>query len=148
MKSMKLATFMCVITVASLALSSASFAQDNQGSGAPDDWHKSRQNDPHRAQPPMQQPARADAPARRDTREAYRDERQQDRHEYYNARGPEFRHGRRIPNEFRQHQYVVSNYRQHRLPPPPRGHEWVQVGPDYVLIAIATGLIAQMVLGH
>jgi Ni/Co efflux regulator RcnB len=145
---MKRATFICAITVASLGLSSVSFAQESRGPGAPDDLQKYRQNDSRRAPPPMQQPGRTTPPDRRDTREAYRGERQQDRREFYNARGPEFRHGRRIPDEFRQRQYVVSNYRQHRLPPPPRGHEWVQVGPDYVLIAIASGLIAQMVLGH
>lgn len=43
---------------------------------------------------------------------------------------------------------MVSNYRMHRLPPPPRSHAWVQVGGDYVLIAIATGLIANIILNH
>jgi len=145
---MKRATFVCAITVACLGLSSVTFAQDAGRRGGPDDMQQYRQNDPHRAQPPMQQLNRANAPVRRDAREAYRDERQQDRREFYNARGPEFSHGRRIPHEFQNRQYVVANYRQHRLPPPPRGHEWVQVGPDYVLIAITTGLIAQIVLGH
>lgn len=29
-----------------------------------------------------------------------------------------------------------------------RGHQWVQVGADYVLIAIATGVIAQIILNQ
>ncbi len=145
---MNRANFIGAITIASLGLGSVSFAQDAGGRNAPDDLQKYRQNDPRHAQPPMQPANRAAPPMRRDTREVYRDERLQDRREFYNARGPEFRHGRRIPYEFRGHRYVVDNYRLHRLPPPPRGHEWVQVGPDYVLIAIATGLIAQIVMGH
>ncbi len=42
----------------------------------------------------------------------------------------------------------MTNYRSYRLSPPPRGQQWVQVGADYVLIAIATGLIANIVLGN
>ena len=29
-----------------------------------------------------------------------------------------------------------------------RGHQWVQVGTDYVLVAIATGLIANLILNN
>lgn len=47
----------------------------------------------------------------------------------------------------RLHHYVVSNWRGHRLAAPQRGYHWVQVGPDYVLAAIATGVIANLVLG-
>ena len=67
---------------------------------------------------------------------------------YYNARGPEFRRGGYIPREYRNRQYVVNDYRAYRLAPPPRGQQWVQVGGDYVLVAIATGLIANIILNH
>jgi len=67
---------------------------------------------------------------------------------YYNARGPQFRRGGYIPREFRNHQYQVVDYRAYRLSAPPRGHQWVQVGADYVLIALATGLIAHIVLNY
>src|SRR4051812_4284887 len=60
----------------------------------------------------------------------------------------EFHRGQRLPAEYRNHSYVVSNWRAHRLSAPPRNYEWVQVGADYALIAIATGLIAQLVLSH
>jgi Ni/Co efflux regulator RcnB len=69
-------------------------------------------------------------------------------HYYYHARGPEFRRGHYIPREYRNRQYVVVNHYQHRLAAPPRGHQWVQVGSDYVLIAIATGLIANIILNN
>ena len=67
---------------------------------------------------------------------------------HYNARGPEFRRGHYIPHEYRNRQYVVTDYRSHRLSAPPRGQQWVQVGGDYVLIAIATGLIANLILNN
>jgi Ni/Co efflux regulator RcnB len=70
------------------------------------------------------------------------------RHYYHGARGPEFARGHAIPRQLRTHQYVVINPRQHRLSVPPRGHQWVQVGADYVLVAVATGIIASIILNH
>ena len=67
---------------------------------------------------------------------------------YYNARGPEFVRGRVLPHDLRTPQYVVVDYRQHRLTAPPRGKQWVQVGADYVLVAVATGIIANIVLNR
>jgi len=43
---------------------------------------------------------------------------------------------------------VVNDWRGHHLSPPPRGYQWVQVGNDYVLAAIATGIIAQLLLNN
>lgn len=65
---------------------------------------------------------------------------------YYGARGPEWHRGGRLPAQYREHQYVVDNWHEHHLAPPPRGYQWVQVGNDYVLAAIATGIIAQLLL--
>lgn len=84
--------------------------------------------------------------AQRDLREARQDQWQARR--YYNARGPEFRRGHRLPPELRERYYVVNDWRGHRLSPPPRGYQWVQVGPDYVLAAVATGLILNMILSQ
>ncbi|MDB5884642.1 MAG: hypothetical protein JWR74_813 [Polaromonas sp.] len=52
----------------------------------------------------------------------------------------------RMPQQYRSHQHVVNHWRSHGLPDPPRGQQWVQVGSAYVLIAVATGIIAQLVL--
>lgn len=68
-----------------------------------------------------------------------------DRH-YHGARGPQFHRGRHIPAEYRSRQYYVNDWRGHRLSAPPRGHQWVQVGTDYALIALATGLILNIAL--
>ena len=52
-----------------------------------------------------------------------------------------------LPVELRQRYYVVSNWHAHRLSAPPRGYHWVQVGSDYVLAAVATGIIAHLIFG-
>jgi Ni/Co efflux regulator RcnB len=61
-------------------------------------------------------------------------------HEYYR--------GDRLPVEYRHRNYVVDDWRGHNLNAPPRGYHWVQIGGDYVLIAIATGIIAQLLLNR
>lgn len=60
----------------------------------------------------------------------------------------EFRRGQRLPSQYRHRNYVVDDWRGHHLSAPPRGYHWVQVGPDYVLVAIATGIILQMLLNN
>jgi Ni/Co efflux regulator RcnB len=73
-----------------------------------------------------------------------------DFHSGYDGYGPDhnMHRGDRLPSRYRTHQYVVDNYRAHHLSAPPRGHHWVQVGADYVLVAAATGLIVQAVMGQ
>jgi Ni/Co efflux regulator RcnB len=92
---------------------------------------------------------------REDRRSDYRDQRN-DRgyrgHEgYYDGRGAGPRHdlrrGAYLSNEYRGSRYVVSDWRRHRgLYAPQRGYHWVQAGNDYLLVAMATGLIAQVLL--
>lgn len=73
-----------------------------------------------------------------------------DRNDSHRGGGP--RHdlykGKRISKEYRSNQYVVSDWRGHRLSAPPRGYHWVQTGSDYALIAVASGVIAQIFLGN
>ena len=94
--------------------------------------------------------------------DGYRYERDHDRR-YEGSRydrGEQFRHdrgagpyhnwyrGSRLPPEYRSRTYVVDDWRGHRLSAPPRGYHWVQSGSDYLLVAIATGLIAQVLLNQ
>ena len=44
--------------------------------------------------------------------------------------------------------YGVSDYRRYNLRQPPRGYHWVRVNNDYVLAAIATGLIYDVITGR
>ena len=64
--------------------------------------------------------------------------------------GPDraFHRGDRLPYQYRTRQYVVEDWRGHRLSAPPRGYHWVQTGGDYVLVAIATGVILQLLLNN
>ncbi|MFT4241287.1 MAG: RcnB family protein [Acidovorax sp.] len=56
--------------------------------------------------------------------------------------------GGRVPPQYRTRHYVVNDWRAHHLSPPPRGYYWVQNGSDYLLVAIATGVIAQLILAN
>ena len=64
--------------------------------------------------------------------------------------GPDHRwvKGSRVPPQYRAHGYVVNDWRGHRLSAPPRGSRWIQNGGDYLLVAIASGVIAQIVFGN
>ena|SRR5665647_113097 len=64
--------------------------------------------------------------------------------------GPDhnYHRGDRLPAEYRHHNYVVNDWRGHGLSAPPRGYQWVQTGSDYVLVAIATGIILQLLLNN
>ncbi len=81
-----------------------------------------------------------------------REGRGQDNYERRDERGAgpnhDWRRGGRIPVEYRHSMYVVDDWRGHRLSAPPRGYHWVQSGNDYVLVAIATGVILQLLLDH
>lgn len=54
--------------------------------------------------------------------------------------------GGKLPPSYRSKHYVVDDWRGHGLQRPARGQQWVQVGADYLLVAAATGLIAQIIL--
>jgi Ni/Co efflux regulator RcnB len=60
----------------------------------------------------------------------------------------DLRRGQRLDREYRDNRYVVNDWRARHLSAPPRGHHWVRAGNDYVLAAIATGVIAQVLLSN
>jgi Ni/Co efflux regulator RcnB len=68
----------------------------------------------------------------------------------YRGAGPShsWYRGDRLPPEYRGRYYVVDDWRGHHLSAPPRGYHWVQAGNDYVLAAIATGVIAAILLNQ
>lgn len=145
---MKSTAIICAIAAASLGFSSLSFAQGYDRRGPDQEPQRMQQHGPRQ----MDQRDLNRFERRMDRSEDRRfdraEMRRNDRQGFYNARGPEFRRGGHIPREFRNRQYVVSDYRAYRLSAPPRGQQWVQVGSDYVMVAIATGLIASIVLNH
>jgi hypothetical protein len=42
--------------------------------------------------------------------------------------------------------YAVHNWQHYHLRPPPPGYEWVQDGGQFVMIAVATGIIADIIV--
>ena len=64
--------------------------------------------------------------------------------------GPDHRwvKGSRVPQQYRGNTYVVNDWRGHHLSAPPRGYHWIQNGGDYVMVAIATGIVAQIIFGN
>ena len=132
----KFSATVCALAAAALLTSSLSFADDR---GRQDDYQ--RGNDRGHGHDNRHD-------NRRDDRQFdQRDGRWNDRRPEYNARGPEFHRGGYITREYRTRTYEVD-YREHHLRRPPPGQRWVQVGADYVLIAIATGVIVNIILNQ
>jgi len=42
--------------------------------------------------------------------------------------------------------YVVNNWHYYGLRPPPPGYQWVQNGGQFVMIAIASGVVTEVIL--
>lgn len=77
-------------------------------------------------------------------RDSYRQQVRQERREMRR----EMRRGERLAQYYRGDYYVVNDWRSRRLHAPQHGYHWVQAGNDYALVAIATGLIASVLLNH
>lgn len=56
--------------------------------------------------------------------------------------------GDRLPANYRSNQYVVNDWQSRHLRQPPSGYHWVNVNGDYVLAAVATGVIADLLLSQ
>lgn len=75
-------------------------------------------------------------------------------HQFAPDRYPNFRqsHGNRwqqgdnLPTPYRGSHYRVNDWRDRGLPPPPSGHRWVHVKGEYILVAVASGVIANILL--
>ncbi|XBS69337.1 RcnB family protein [Acerihabitans sp. KWT182] len=135
---MKKTTLAMVITLiaTSTCLPMASYADDH---GGPDNqkWHQ--QGHPGQGGHPGQQ-GHGD---RGRPQGGNFHGRQQD-HFAYN--GHDFRRGHPLPPEYRGGRYRVSDWRAHGLYAPPRGEEWAYVNGNYVLVAVATGIISSILI--
>ncbi len=62
--------------------------------------------------------------------------------------GRHYRRGEVLPWQYRQRPYYVSDWRAYPgLYAPPYGYQWVQDdGGDFILVALATGLIANLLI--
>ncbi|MEP7295363.1 MAG: RcnB family protein [Burkholderiales bacterium] len=165
----------CAIAALSMNLSGVTFAQNDKDVRA--DEANRREHLPLRQQQQLdrQDRARAQPGWQQDRHDRARPQPgwQQDRHDRarpqpgwqqdrHDNRGPgrygdrgrgagpdhRFYRGGRLPPQYRQRMYVVDDWRGHHLNRPPAGYHWVQTGTDYVLVAIATGIIASILLNN
>lgn len=102
-------------------------------------------------------PVLATAQGRDDHHDDRRSEQKQDDHraepakaEHARGAGPDhnWHKGDRIPASYRDKRYEVSDWKARHLRQPPRGYHWVSVDGDYVLAAVATGVIAELLLNN
>jgi len=56
--------------------------------------------------------------------------------------------GQRLEARYLDRRYYVSDWRRHGLRPPPRGYRWQRVDDRYILAAVATGLIASVIIAN
>jgi Ni/Co efflux regulator RcnB len=74
----------------------------------------------------------------------HHDDRHDDHHDNY-VRHDEWKKGYHMKSED-WHRAQPVDYRQYHLNAPPRGYEWRSVDGNYVLAAVATGVIASAVV--
>lgn len=134
---MKTKAAVCMAVAVSLAMSSLAFGQgrDNNDRG---------NNERDRAD----RGDRGDRMERHDNGRRGPPEWANNRHDRYPDGGRRWNRGDRLPPEYRDRQYIVNDWRGHQLTAPPRGYQWVQSGSDYLLVAIATGIIAQLLMNR
>jgi Ni/Co efflux regulator RcnB len=153
---MKIKTFVSLAVTASLLAANPVFAQGRSDDGRDDDpvYRADNQRGQASERGMQQRNDRHGQPQNRNRRNDRRDDNYGDRQQARNddRQGPgagpqrDFYRGDRLSPEYRDHSYVVEDWRGHHLRQPPRGYHWVQVGGDYVLAAIATGIIVDLLL--
>jgi Ni/Co efflux regulator RcnB len=76
----------------------------------------------------------------------HRDDRRDDHHDnHHYVRHDEWRKGQRMRQEDWSRGERID-YRHYHLHRPPRGYEWREVDGNYVLAAVATGIIASTIV--
>ncbi|QPF73816.1 RcnB family protein [Roseateles sp. DAIF2] len=139
------------MTLMAFSLCLGSMAQAQGGPSARGAEQRSERGSDRHAQRDRDRQDERRANDRRDRQPRY----EQFRNDHYhsaaqgtNGYGRSWRRGDRLPQEYRGRHYVVEDWRGHHLYAPPRGYHWVQNGGDYVLVAIATGLIVSILLSN
>lgn len=135
--------FVITLFSASVCLSTQSYADGRDGGGPQDQqqWHRQGGQDrgDHRDQGgPGRQDGHGDRGPRGGPRGGERD--------HFAWQGHDFRRGHPAPPRFRGDEYRVHDWRGHGLREPSRGEYWAYVDGNYVLIAVATGVITSIIL--
>jgi|ERR1017187_6685674 Ni/Co efflux regulator RcnB len=61
---------------------------------------------------------------------------------------PHFSRGDKLSSEYRDNSHVVSDWKGNHLRQPPSGYHWVQANNQYVLAAVASGVIADIMASN
>ncbi|HSH89010.1 MAG TPA: RcnB family protein [Ramlibacter sp.] len=144
-----------VSAIAAAALSFGSLAQAQEHDRRGDRQHRWQQRSSTQVQVPAPVPQHTQRQTRR--HDGDRDHRYSNNRNNgytgYNAyssySAPRFYQGGYVPHEYRHHRYYVNDWRARHLNAPPYGYQWMQVdNGDYVLMALATGLIANLLMNQ
>ncbi len=82
-----------------------------------------------------------------DDRGHYRHHERKHKHKGWKRR--HYRRGERIEVVYVEPRYYVDAYPHHRLRRPPHGHRWLRTDDGkFILVAVATGIIADILLHH
>ncbi|MDR7115702.1 RcnB family protein [Caulobacter sp. BE254] len=131
-------TTLAATLLAGTALSGTAMAAgqryDDHDRGRYDQRHDDRRDDRH--------DDRYDRHDRRD----YGHSRREAAHERRDYR--RWERGQRLDARYRDNRYYVSDWRRHGLRAPPRGYRWQRVDDNYILAAVATGLIASVIIAN
>jgi len=142
---MKMKAITCCLVVVSMLGSSVAFARPgghDRGGHQRAQQHHQTYNQHSNRKPQAHRPNRGP--------QAYRPHRGPRVHHANRHARPavHFRRGDHMPRHYRGHSYRVHNWSTYGLSYPPRGHYWVQVDNDFVLIAAATGIITSIILNN
>lgn len=168
---MKTSAILCAVLAGTFGISSLAVAQDGRrGDRGDRDQRVEQRQDRREARQDRHEDRRDHRVERRDDRrdrQAHRADRAYDRgyragmyqpgyvqprpyvysQPSYRAHAPRYHRGGYLPHQYRSHGYYVSNWNAYPgLYAPPYGHQWVQVGSDFLLVAVATGLIANLLI--
>ena len=76
------------------------------------------------------------------------DDRNGDRNDERNGRREQrWAAGDRVTNEYLGREYVIGDWNRSGLSRPPRGHEWIRVGDEYMLVRVEDQKIAKVIFG-
>jgi Ni/Co efflux regulator RcnB len=60
---------------------------------------------------------------------------------YDNQHSFTIKKGKKLPNWSKKKHISSKDYKRYHLKTPPRGYEWVRVGDNFIMVAIASGII-------
>jgi Ni/Co efflux regulator RcnB len=152
---MKTTAIVCAVLAATMGFSTIASAQQWSGRHDRGDQRQHQRSDRHEQRQQNWNHDRQDRRGGdRNWGHSYNQPRyvyQQPRYVYnaprYYSHGPRFYRGGYLPHQYLNSGYYVGNWQAYPgLYAPPYGYQWVNVGGDFLLVALATGLIANLLM--